>query len=233
MRIYELRPPDDSCYYIEAKHRWGLPGVKCGTCGATWGSTGVSYPTVDLSSMADAARYETQWPVSWEEFESLRRVVLPLLPPGLPMPPGTALGPLVGTIEGLVDSVVWRDPWTLLFSEGIFTQLKRLFPTLAGRAALLRGMTSDPGLVEPQIEPWAQLSMSSSREAVDPPCGVCGRIGLSRPDRLVLRRDSIPLESPFFRPAGLSTVILAPGRTLAALERLETDGYRAIEVELE
>src|SRR5687768_1808883 len=100
MRSYWIRPDDDFRYTIEGRHRWGLPGLRCEVCGVTWAQTGVSYPTVDLSVLEDAGRFETQWPVERQEFERLKARVSPLLPAGLAAPPGTGLGPFVGTATG-------------------------------------------------------------------------------------------------------------------------------------
>jgi hypothetical protein len=66
--LVELVPDDSVDYSIDASHEWGLPGVRCDVCGATWGKVGVSYPTADLSSLPNSERFTDVSPVTWGEF---------------------------------------------------------------------------------------------------------------------------------------------------------------------
>src|SRR5947209_1120664 len=122
--LYEIVPDDSYHHYIEARHRWGLPGVRCEACGATWGNVGVAYPAVDLSGLPNSRPYTKRWPVPWTEFVSLRAVVLSLLPPGAIVPPGTGLGPLIGRANGTFPDVAWQHPWTMLIRSEALARLR-------------------------------------------------------------------------------------------------------------
>src|SRR5438270_7207641 len=122
--LVRLRPPDygkQSRRYcdVDAAHRWGLPGLKgCPGCGATWAMTGVAYPTIDLGKMPNVDRYRNVWPVPISELNELRLPICDLMWPGAFLPPGTAFGPLEGTVTGACDLIEWLNPWTLL-AQGI------------------------------------------------------------------------------------------------------------------
>ncbi len=113
MHFYRLREDTTAGYTggISAKSKWGLPGVKCPNCGATWADSAISYPCVDLSQHPHRAEFEEPRPEPIEEFERLREQVRPLVPEGLPLDPGTLLGPAVGTAQGRFGPFCFETPW--------------------------------------------------------------------------------------------------------------------------
>lgn len=233
MRLFELRP-DDSCdYAVEANHRWGLPGVKCDACGATWSNVGVAYPVVDLSVLPNANRYTNFWPVPWNEFEQLRAPILELLPKGAVAPPGTDFGPLVGRVTGALPDLVWRDTWTLLTRPEVLARLKREGIEMPkGAKAKLQGR-QQADLIELQLEPHATLAASCLPPGEFAACSVCGRRGIKRPHELVVESSSVPENLDFFRLSDLTTAILATERAVKALTELKLTGFHSADVPLE
>jgi uncharacterized double-CXXCG motif protein len=227
-QLFELVPDESYTNDIEARHMWGLPGVRCDTCGATWANVGVAYPTADLSALNDAERYTRGWPVPWSEFEERRKAVLPLLPPGAMAPPGTGLGPLVGRARGTFADVVWPNPWTMLVASQPLALLREKdIGQLAGAVAHLKGAEA-PQLVELEIEPLGRLAPGSV-PTVDP-CRVCGRVALTRPSEVIIDEASIPPDRHFFRLSDLTTMIVATAHAVQALHELELRGFRYSEV---
>jgi uncharacterized double-CXXCG motif protein len=201
-------------------------------CGATWGNGGVAYPTVDLSGLPDAARYEDPFPVEWGVFEARRAAVLPLLPPGAFAPPGTALGPLHGRISGRFADFVWPYSWTLLVRrEALFRLRAAGLEGLRGATPHLRGPTRMPPLEELQIEPRGVLALASDEK--HSPCSLCGRLGLQRPSQIVLDRSSLPTDQAVFRLRDLTTAIFATEPVVEAYGTLGLTGAVFSEVPAE
>jgi uncharacterized double-CXXCG motif protein len=122
LQIYDLNP-DDSLwhqgirYEIDAVHKWGLPGLKCPVCGATWATTGIEYPAVDLSSLPDEEVFRDGWPVPLAEFQRRQEEVRALAPPDAMLPPGADFGPSVGRASGQFTDLCWPARWTLFLTE--------------------------------------------------------------------------------------------------------------------
>jgi uncharacterized double-CXXCG motif protein len=87
--------------FIDASHKWGLPGIlNCPACKGTWSGGANAYPSVDLTPVTPLADFENPRPEPIEEYERLCELVRPLLPPGAQLEPGAAFGPLVGKAQG-------------------------------------------------------------------------------------------------------------------------------------
>ncbi|HEY0096794.1 MAG TPA: double-CXXCG motif protein, partial [Archangium sp.] len=87
--------------FVNAGNKWGLPGVDtCPACKATWANTAKAYPSVDLTPLAALADFVEARAEPIEEYERLRELVRPLLPPGAVVEPGSRFGPLVGKAQG-------------------------------------------------------------------------------------------------------------------------------------
>ncbi|HZI11549.1 MAG TPA: double-CXXCG motif protein [Myxococcus sp.] len=225
-RYFWLREAEPYTASIDAAHRWGLPGVKCHACGATWGGAGHQYPGVDLSQLPESARFESHWPVSVAELEQLRELVRPLLSPNATLPPGTDFGPLTGratgkfrpfTSQGNILWVVRRDALEHLQAEGVRGLVG--FPT-----ALRFRQKDSPELLELQIEPYGRLHPDCLPPDLPPPCVTCGRLGLTRPEEPVLDVASLPTDLDLFRVGNFATMVIGTERFRDAVRRLELDG---------
>lgn len=214
MKVFMILPDDNGWggkyrYQINASHKWGLPGVACSRCGNTWSLTGVNYPSVDLSVLSNANRFNDPRPVSVEEFLFLRKQISRFLPPNSYQPPGTALGPLVGNAWGKFGDFSWLNPWTLLINEYLYNEFRSLDVVLPeGKIPELKFRSkSQPNLVEPQIEPLVKLAQSSFSNSDSPPCPSCG-YNAQKLKLMIVDRPSIPPNVNLFRPIEHPTRIL-------------------------
>ncbi|WNG32748.1 hypothetical protein F0U61_03315 [Archangium violaceum] len=230
MKFYRLEPvepvePDALRYKgeINATHKWGLPGVHCPGCGATWSNGTDAYPCVELSGLPDAkALEEARLEEDFAAFERLRERVRPLLPAGVPLWPGTKFGPLVGSARGSFGQLFMQDPWTLLIRREALEPLQRegIQGLTACHTQLRFRQKQSPELLELQLEPRGLLH----RECIPPdrvePCGKCGRFGFSLPKKPLLDWASLPEHLDLFRLANFTTVIVATERFVDAVRRL-------------
>jgi uncharacterized double-CXXCG motif protein len=228
MKFYWLRPEELSRREgdINAAHKWGLPGVRCPTCGATWSDGSDAYPSVDLTSLPERKEFETPRPEPFPEFARLRELVRPLAPAGAPLGPGTKFGPLVGTASGTFGPFCFQNPWTLLAHR---ETLERLQPEglrgLKGCPTELRfRKKAPPELLELEIHPFGQLHPDCLPPGLPPPCETCGRQGFTRPDEPILNAASLPAHTDLFRLAGFMTMIIATEQFSEAVRRLELAG---------
>ena len=233
MRWYELRPPEETSYDIDATHQWGLPGVKCDVCGATWGNVGTSYPTVDLSSLPNASRYKNLWQVSRSELDALRQPIAPLLPPGAPLPPGTDFGCLEGRMTGKLSShVAWRHSWDVLFHADIFDALNAIGSIrLTGAPANLKSRRP-VSLIEIQADCHGRMAAVSLPPGGWVTCEGCGREGVTRPDKLVIDRESVTSAPDLFRLGDLTTAIVASHALVTLIRSLGLSGAAIEELDV-
>ena len=235
MRVFDCNQDESEellDFEIDAQHKWTLPGVKCDVCGATWSTTGIEYPSVDISNEPFAKEYESGWPVTLAELEQRRARIRSHFPPDAVLPPGTEFGPLTGRAAGRFPDFVWLSPWTLLIKSEAYAQLRVrnvLMPD--GIASDLR-FTGDqrPDLLELEIQPLALLAPASFLPNGEP-CAGCGREG-RRVDVPVVSSDSIPADTDMFRPRNFPTYILATERFKAAVTELNLTGLRFSELPL-
>ncbi len=233
MKIFELCPDDSYNYEIDATHRWGLPGVTCDVCGATWSNTGTCYPTADLSMLPNAERYTDLRPVSLLELEELRAVIIPLLPPGALAPPGTDLGALVGQAKGAIPDLAWQHSWTLLVRKNVFDALAGVgVVRLSGAAAQLGERGTVPPLIELEARQHGRLAPVCLPPGGFPRCEACGRVAVKRPERVLLDKDSLRNAPDVFRLGDLTTMIAASERFVEAMKALGLKGARFEEVPL-
>jgi uncharacterized double-CXXCG motif protein len=228
MRFYWLRPEDLSRRTgdVNAAHRWGLPGVHCPTCGATWSDGSDAYPSVDLSSQPERKEFEVPRPEPFAEFVRLRELVRPYVPPGVPLWPGTVFGPLVGTASGTFGSFCFQNPWTLL---ALRETLERLQPEglrgLKGcRTELRFRKKNPPELLELELHPFGLLHPDCLPPDLQPPCETCGRQDFTRPEEPTLEAASLPTHTDLFRLAGFMTMLIATERFADAVRRLDLSG---------
>jgi len=221
--------------YLNAGHRWGLPGVKekCPTCGASGGVTGLHYPCVDVSGLPEREKFDEAWPVSLAEFERLRELVRPLAPRGTPLEPGTSFGPMEGSASGYFGQLYMQNPWTLFMRREAVERL---------RAAGIRGLQgcpipvrfrqkNHPHLLEMQLELHGHYHADCLPPDLKPRCPTCGDEPLKRPERMILAAASLPGDVDVFRLRQGWTNIIASERLVEAVHRLELDGVLFQELE--
>ncbi|NTX08736.1 MULTISPECIES: double-CXXCG motif protein [Myxococcus] len=202
---------------------WVLPGVECPTCKTAWGGGGYDYPTVDLSELPQRRDFEQPRCVPWDQFVRLRERVLPLVPPGAIVKPGTGFGALTGRARGKFPPVVIHVPWMLLMEPAVVARLKGLtgFIPVATRFKARPGMRD---LVELEVRPGGSISGAAAHE----PCSTCGRTGFVLPPFGQLRLSEVPTVD--FARSGASVVVVSE-RVVERLEReLEESEVVAVDV---
>jgi len=218
--------------HFDATNKWRLPGVKCSGCGVTWGDWGHAYPSADLSQLPERARFVRAWPVSIEELARLRELVRPLVPGGMEIPPGTGLGPLVGTASGKFGPLAWQGSSLLLVRRDALERLhaEGVKGLLGCRTELRFRHKEPPELLELQVEPHGQLHPDCIPADVAPPCPTCGRYSFTRPDEPLLDAASLPTDRDLFRVGNFATMIIGTERLMEAVRRLELPGITFREV---
>jgi len=224
VKLYWLRrrEPPRSTGQFDDIHKWGLPGAHCPVCDASWASCAEAYPSVDLSSLAERRKFEEpRLEEDFEEFERLRALVRPLVPPGVPLRPGTQLGPLVGEASGVFGPVYMREPWMMLVRS---TALERLGAEglcgLTGCRTELRFRQEPP----PDVLELEIVSAGRLHSDCLPPgataCQKCGRLGFTRPKEPILDAASLPEDRALFRLRNFATMIIGTERFADTLDRL-------------
>lgn len=226
-RFYWLKPPQTPRYTgsVNAAHKWGLPGVHCSACGATWSDGADAYPSVDLSGLPDHEEFEEPRPEPFEEFARLRERVRSLVPPHLPLGPGTEFGPLVGSAMGSFGQLHLPNPWTLLARREAVEKLREAGPRgVKGCPMEVRfRQKNHPDLLELELEPHGALHPDCIPSDREPLCTTCGRDAFRRPDEPLLERASLPEHLDLFRLAGYTTMILCTERFHDAVQRVALD----------
>jgi uncharacterized double-CXXCG motif protein len=157
--------------YIEATHKWGLPGVSCPGCRDTWGAVGSEYPAVDLSFLSNESDYRVNRPVSLNEFKALRAPLVRLVPESAPLGPGTQFGPLVGKAKGKFNDFASVNLWTLLIRSELKAKLEtrmKMPPTVRPELTWLGDPTD---LLELQLEQHGNIKYADPFEFS---CQACG-----------------------------------------------------------
>ncbi|MFY0572433.1 double-CXXCG motif protein [Archangium lansingense] len=225
-KFYSLDWPRHSRYTgrITATHKWRLPGVHCPKCETTWAGSATAFPNVDLSSHPEEKEFKEARPEPLEQFERLRELVRPLVPPGAQLLPGAKLGPLVGTALGTFSQIFLYDPDMPLIQRKALEQLQaegirglKGFPT-----ELRFRQKNHPELLELEILPQGRLHPSCTPER-PPPCRRCGRDSFMLPDELILDAASLPADTDLFRLTDFETVFIGTERFVETVRRLNLE----------
>jgi uncharacterized double-CXXCG motif protein len=234
-RFYKLRVPDQSQYTgdVRARHKWRLAGILCPECKNRRSGGFTAYPSVDLSSFPERSAYEEFRMGPVEEFVRLRDLVRPLVPPEFQLPPGTTLGPLVGTATGTF------SPLYFYFVEMPLIQREALEQLQAEGIRGLRGVPTElrfrqkkhPELLELEIPPYGRLHPDCTPER-PPPCPTCGRDSFTFPEDPILDAASLPTHTDLFQLSDFETIFIATERLVEAVRRLGLEGAVFREVPL-
>lgn len=228
MKYFKIEPDVSRRFtgQIDGSYKWGLPGVICPVCRATWGGGSIAYPSVDLTPIAALADFENPRAEPIEEYERLRTLVQPLLPPGALLEPGTPLGPFHGQYRGRFGQFVAPDPWWLLARREALDALQahNLSGLKGCRALLQTRQTGLPELLELEILPHGRLHPNCLPAKRAPPCPRCERMGLSLPDELLLDSETLPEHLDLFRLEDFSSVMVCTERFFTCYQQLGLDG---------
>ncbi len=222
--------------FVNAGHKWGLPGVDtCPACKATWAATSKAYPSVDLTPVTALADFVEARAEPIEEYERLRELVLPLLPPGAVVKPGSSFGPLVGKAQGRFGQFVSNYSDVLLVRREALEKLQAegLRGLKGCRMEVRFRQRNSPELLELELLPVGRLHPRCLPPNREPPCPRCGREGLSLPKQPVLDASTLPPHLDLFRLLDMSTLVICTERFAEACQRLELDGIVFVPVPTE
>jgi len=213
--------------FVNAGHKWGLPGVDtCPACKATWATTSKAYPSVDLTPVTPLADFAEPRAEPLEEYERLRELVRPLLPPGAVVTPGSSFGPLVGNAQGCFGQFVSNYSDVLLVRREALEKLQAegLRGLKGCRMEVRFRQRHSPELLELELLPVGRLHPKCLPPDLAPPCPRCGRLGLSLPKEPVLDAATLPPHLDVFRLLDISTLVICTERFAEACQRLGLDG---------
>ena len=210
-----------------AAHKWGLPGVSCPECKATWGGAGLHYPSVDLSGHPLARKLSKAYlEKDFEQFELMREQIRALLPADYPLEPGTQLGPLVGKARGPFSAFIQQYGGILLVQPDVLEvlQAEGLRGLRGCRTEMLFRPKGIPELLDLHVEPRGLLHRDCIPPSTPPQCSKCGRHGFSLPKEPLLDGSSLPEDLDLFRLRNFATVLIVTERFKKLVERLGLDG---------
>jgi uncharacterized double-CXXCG motif protein len=228
MRYFRIEEDRAAGYtgYIDGTHKWGLPGIICPACKATWSTISKAYPSVDLTSVESLADFEKARPEPADEYERLRELVRPLLPPGAVLKPGTGFGPIVGKAQGRFGQFFSPYPWLLLVQREALEKLQAegLRGLKGCRTDLRFRQRASPELLELEILPVGKVHPDCLPSDRKPSCARCGQNRIRRPEDLVLDGSTLPDHLDLFRLEDYSTEIICTERFAKTCQRLKLDG---------
>lgn len=230
MKVYELAPDMAERFTgeLHASHKWMLPGLEsCVGCGATWATTGLQYPCVDLSGLPERKQYEKPRTEPHDELVHLIEQLRPMMPAGTVLKPGAVFGPMKGWARGDFGQLHMQNPWTLCLRREALERLQEAgIRGLQGCPLEVRYRGKNPPeLLELQLEYHCRFHPDClPPEPPPPPCPRCGRQSKTLPDPYILDAKTLPTTADVFRLAAWSTHILATERFVEAARRLELDG---------
>jgi uncharacterized double-CXXCG motif protein len=212
---------------VNAAHKWGLPGIDtCPGCKSTWADISLTYPSVDLTPVAALGDFEKARAEPIEEYERLRELVRPLLPPGALVEPGSCFGPLVGNAQGSFGQFVYNSYWVLLVRREALEKLQAegLRGLKGCRMQVRFRQRNSPELLELEIFPVGRLHEKCLPPHREQPCPRCGREGLSLPKEPVLDASTLPNHLDLFRLENFPSLFVCTERFAEACQRLGLDG---------
>ncbi len=221
--------------YLNAGHKWGLPGVEtCPTCGVGGGFGGLHYPCVDLSALPEREKFHEAQPVSYEEFIRLRELVRPLAPAWAALKSGASFGPVEGSGLGYFGQLYMQNPWTLFARREALVRLQQAgVRGLQGCPIKVRFRTRHaPELLELQLELRGQFHPECLSPDRNPTCPTCDNDPNPLPEKFWLAASSLPEDIDVFRFRAAPGFIFASERMVEAVKRLELDGVVFQEVEI-
>jgi uncharacterized double-CXXCG motif protein len=232
MRFYELaRVPGENSRYsgdYSIDHKWGLPGLHCPTCDASWATISEAYPSVDLSGLPEAKQLEKAWlEEDFSKFERLRAMVRPLVPASARLTPGTSFGPLVGSARGTFPQLYLLYAWMVIIRREALEQLQAegLRGLKGCRTELRFRQRNAPELLELEMEQHGLYHPDCLPPGGREPCETCGGYdsGLSNPP--LLDKASLTEHLDLFRLRDNHGVIIITERFADTLRRLGFEEY--------
>lgn len=239
MKYYKIKPDysDEKQNYLEATHKWGLPGVSCSVCNQIWSNTGIEYPSVDISRLRIGKQLEKGWVASLEVLENLKSEIRKAFPSYVILLPGTSFGCLVGKEVGkklgYFNDFIWNMPWTVVVKERVLDKLKSAnlnLPEIIEPKINFKRQTQK--IYEFEIVPIGKLLNPIYEKENDIACLGCGRVGVSMPEKIIIEKKSLPNNCDIFRLSNFTTIVLVSERFFESVKKFELKGILFEEVEI-
>jgi uncharacterized double-CXXCG motif protein len=228
MRYFRVEEDRAAGYtgYVDATHRWKLPGIICPACKTTWSATSKTYPSADLTPVASLADFEKARPEPVDEYERLCELIRPLLPPGTVLEPGARFGPIAGNAQGRFGQFVSPVPWVLLVQREALEKLQTEgLRGVKGCPTVLRfRQRASPELLELEFHFVGRLHADCLPSNRKPPCPRCGYKSMPLPHEPLLDAATLPSHLDLFRLEDYSSIIVCTERFVDACKRLGLDG---------
>lgn len=239
MKYYKIKPDysDEKQNYLEASHKWGLPGVSCNICNQIWSSIGIEYPSVDISELQIAKQLENGWVANLNVLEDLKKEIKRAYPTCEILEPGTSFGSLVGKEvgrkSGYFNDFIWNMPWTIVIKKEASDKLKS--------AELNLPMTIEPNikfktqpetLYEFELPLNGKLSNPIYEAGNETACSGCGRIGASMPEKIIVERSLLADNCDIFRLTNFATIILVTENFVDCVKNFGLKGILFEQVEI-
>ncbi len=228
MKLFEIREDKfrRKVGYIDATHKWGLPGVVCPVCNQTWSTVGLEYPTVDLTNFPDEKLYRKARAAPLSEFMRLRQKIADAFPQLTVLNPGTEFGSSVGkAVRGRLEGFVWRAWWTICLEAGALEQLKASGLSLPNSVkAELEFEKEEQEIFEFDLPLKSKLANGVYDGIQLKYCDGCGRDSASKPDEILIEHSSLPTEIDIFRISNFTTIILVTERFVNTVTDLGIKG---------
>ncbi len=222
--MYLTKPNDlvSQNYYVDGKHKWGLPGVTCPSCRRVWGTVGVTYPGIDLAQIQDEMIYREPRNVPLNEFHQMQEHVQAIFRKPHYLPPGTQLGYLEGKIRGRPQDFIWLNLWTLLAMKETWEMLSSsslsLPKTTGSHLQSLDQLSLE--ILEPELVLSGDIFLPKISKEKDQ-CSICNYKFLKLPNKIVLVKQTLTSENDIFRCSNFPTLIIATEKFKAICEELK------------
>jgi uncharacterized double-CXXCG motif protein len=219
--------------HFNAERKWGLPGVHCPTCGASWAGISEVYPAVDLSGLPGAKQLERAWlEEDFTRFEQLRAMVRPLVPAWARLIPGTSFGPLIGSGQGEFPQFYMLYSWRAIVRRDALEKLQEEgLRGLKGRRTQIRFRRKNPPeLMELEMEPHGLFHPDCLPPGKAEPCETCRGYDFDLPKQPLLDKASLPEHLDIFRLRNANGVIVLSERFVEILQRLAFEEFNLREL---
>jgi uncharacterized double-CXXCG motif protein len=228
MKIFEIREDGSrkKVPYIDAAHKWGLPGVRCPICNSWWSTVGLEYPSVDLTNFPEEKLYREARSESLSEFLKLKQKIANAFPQLTMLKPGAEFGPSVGKAIGKrFDGFVWRAWWTICLEANALEKLKGNALSLPNSVkAELRFKKEEQEIFEFDLPLKGKLTNGIYDDIQSKYCNTCGRDSASKPDEILIEHLSLPTDIDIFRVSNFTTIILVTDKFVETVTNLGIKG---------
>lgn len=194
MKYFEVKEDDTRSnvgYVDNITHKWGLPGVKCPVCKQTWSTTGIEYPSVNLSPFAWKKSFRSGWPVDLNEFFRLRDQIAKAFPHLDRLEPGTAFGPARGKVRGKIEGFIAGAPWTIFIDQKACFHLETFTLELPPFVRTQIQSSDNEQIIYEVDLPLVGGMVNTFVQG--PICVACGRTSASKPTGVVIEAPPPPV----------------------------------------